>query len=58
MEARGVGVSEVVGEGRIGIGGVEGDSSGGFGRIGGAKLGGGIGTEGENGQGIRAGSNT
>ena len=51
-----MGVSEVVGPGRIGLGGSKGESSGRVGWRGGAKQGGGIGTGRDNGLVIRAGS--
>ena len=49
-----MGVLEVVGEGRIGLGGGKGDSSGGVGLIGGAIQVGGNGTERDNRPGMRA----
>ena len=52
-----MGVLAVVGSGRIGLGGGEGESSGGVGRIGGAKQEGGIGTRRKDGTVMRKGSN-
>ena len=56
MEVRGVGVSEVVGAGKIVIVWGKVKSSGGVGGRGGAKKGGGIGTGRDDGTVIRAGS--